>query len=136
DAPGCSDAPDRHLVTLGKHLHIDGTTVSGSLGAQFLVWEYATAIAGHVLGIDPFDQPNVQESKDNTGKILDEAADGPLPEGVPVFTDGVIEVHTDDPILLGGAQDLTSALSALLNAIPDRGYLAVMAYLDRHADSA
>ena len=101
-----------------------------------MVWEYATAVAGRVLGIDPFDQPNVQESKDNTGKILDEAGDGPLPEGRPVFTDGVVEVHTDDPILLGGAHDLSGALAALLRAVPDRGYVAVMAYLDRHADSA
>jgi glucose-6-phosphate isomerase len=68
--------------------------------------------------------------------ILEEAADGPLPEGIAVFTDGVVEVHTDDPILLGGAHDLTATLSALLRAMPDRGYLAVMAYLDRHADSA
>ncbi|HEY8728172.1 MAG TPA: glucose-6-phosphate isomerase [Acidothermaceae bacterium] len=136
DAPGFSDAPDRHLVTLGKHLHISGTSVSGSLGAQFMVWEYATAIAGRVLGIDPFDQPNVQESKDNTGKILDEAGDGPLPEGVAVFTEGAVAVHTDDPILLGGATDLASVIAALLRAIPEHGYLAVMAYLDRHADSA
>jgi glucose-6-phosphate isomerase len=136
ESPGFGEAPDRHLVTLGQHLHIDGTTISGSLGAQFMVWEYATVIAGRVLGIDPFDQPNVQESKDNTGKILDEAGDGPLPEGTAVFTDGAVEVHTDDPILLGGAQDLTAAISALLRAAPDRGYVAVMAYLDRHADSA
>jgi glucose-6-phosphate isomerase len=136
EAPGFGEGPDRHLVTLGQHLHIDGTTISGSLGAQFMVWEYATAVAGRVLGIDPFDQPNVQESKDNTGKILDEAGTGPLPEGRAIFTDGAIEVHTDDPILLGGAQDLGGALSALLRAVPDRGYVAVMAYLDRHADSA
>ena len=53
EAPGFSEAPDRHLVVLGAHLNIEGTTVSGSLGAQFLAWEYATAVAGHVLGIDP-----------------------------------------------------------------------------------
>jgi len=40
------------------------------LGSEFLRWEVATAIAGSVLGIDPFDQPNVQESKDNTRKVL------------------------------------------------------------------
>jgi transaldolase / glucose-6-phosphate isomerase len=40
------------------------------LGAEFLRWEVATAIAGHVLGIDPFDEPNVTESKDNTQKAL------------------------------------------------------------------
>ncbi|HEY5050981.1 MAG TPA: glucose-6-phosphate isomerase, partial [Acidothermaceae bacterium] len=136
ESPGFGEGPDRHLMTLGQHLHIDGTTISGSLGAQFMVWEYATAVAGRVLGIDPFDQPNVQESKDNTGKILDEAGNGPLPEGRPIFTDGAVEIHTDDPILLGGAHDLSGALSALLRAVPDRGYVAVMAYLDRHADSA
>jgi glucose-6-phosphate isomerase/transaldolase/glucose-6-phosphate isomerase len=40
------------------------------LGAEFFRWEFATAVAGHVLGIHPFDQPNVQESKDNTSRVL------------------------------------------------------------------
>jgi glucose-6-phosphate isomerase/transaldolase/glucose-6-phosphate isomerase len=40
------------------------------LGGEFFRWEYATAIAGHLLGIHPFDQPNVQESKDNTSRVL------------------------------------------------------------------
>ena len=40
------------------------------LGAEFFRWEFATAVAGHVLGIHPFDQPNVQESKDNTNRVL------------------------------------------------------------------
>ncbi len=140
DADDFTGAPDRLLVTLGSHLNIDGVTVSGTLGGQFLAWEYATAIAGRVLGIDPFDQPNVQESKDNTNRILADAGDGPLPEGRPVFTDGAIAVYTDDPILLGGAHTAGGAVSALLHAVPDDedspGYLAVMAYLDRHADSA
>jgi glucose-6-phosphate isomerase/transaldolase/glucose-6-phosphate isomerase len=41
------------------------------LGAEFFRWEFATAVAGHVLGIHPFDQPDVQESKDNTARVLD-----------------------------------------------------------------
>jgi len=50
------------------------------LGAEFFCWEYATAVAGHVLGIQPFDQPNVQESKDNTRRVLDGyEASGRLP---------------------------------------------------------
>jgi glucose-6-phosphate isomerase len=40
------------------------------LGSEFFRWEFATAIAGHLLGIQPFDQPNVQESKDNTNRVL------------------------------------------------------------------
>jgi transaldolase / glucose-6-phosphate isomerase len=42
------------------------------LGAEFFVWEFATAVAGAILGINPFDQPNVQESKDNTVRLLQE----------------------------------------------------------------
>ena len=42
------------------------------LAAEFFRWQVATAVAGHLLGIHPFDQPNVQESKDNTGRVLEE----------------------------------------------------------------
>lgn len=54
------------------------------LGAEFFRWEFATAVAGHVLGIHPFDQPNVQESKDNTNRVLQTMeATGRLPEKAP-----------------------------------------------------
>ena len=46
------------------------------LGIEFYRWEFATAVAGAILGINPFDQPNVQEAKDNTARILKEG----LPE--------------------------------------------------------
>lgn len=58
------------------------------LGAEFLRWEIATAIAGHVLEIDPFDEPNVTESKENTKRVL---ADLPLPEAQLSEPDGAIE---------------------------------------------
>lgn len=51
------------------------------LGAEFFRWEFATAVAGHLLGIHPFNQPNVQESKDNTNRVLEEfKTSGRLPE--------------------------------------------------------
>lgn len=51
------------------------------VGAEFFRWEFATAIAGHILGIQPFDQPNVQESKDNTNRVLKTfQSTGRLPE--------------------------------------------------------
>jgi transaldolase / glucose-6-phosphate isomerase len=51
------------------------------LGAEFFRWEFATAIAGHLLAIQPFDQPNVQESKDNTNRVLESFhSTGRLPE--------------------------------------------------------
>jgi glucose-6-phosphate isomerase len=136
DAPGTAPAGDVHLVTLGGPTgKSEQTSVSGPLGAQFLAWEYATAVAGRVLQIDPFNQPNVQESKDNTNALLKESGDGPLPEGTPAFTDGSIAVYGDGG-LLGNASTVADSLAALLRAVPDRGYLVVMAYLDRFADAA
>src|SRR5206468_13025999 len=129
------DSSDAHLVSLGSTPADPGTAVDGPLGAQFLVWEYATAVAGRALRINPFDQPNVQESKDNTKAVLQKAGDGPLPEGDPVFTDGAIEVHVADAAVLGGATTVADAVGALLAAVPPNGYLAVMAYLDRLADT-
>ncbi|PZM91672.1 MAG: glucose-6-phosphate isomerase, partial [Actinobacteria bacterium] len=102
--------------------------VNGPLGAQFLAWEYATAVAGRVLGIDPFNQPNVTESKENTKRILTAG----LPTEKPAFVDGAIEVHApaDAP------RTLTGALRWLLDSLDNKGYLAIMAYLDRFADAA
>ncbi len=51
------------------------------LGGEFFRWEFATAVAGHLLGIHPFDQPNVQESKDNTNRVLETfRSTGRIPE--------------------------------------------------------
>lgn len=128
-ADGFRAADDVHRVALGHPADCD-TVVSGPLGAQFLVWEYATAVAGRLLGIDPFNQPNVQESKDNTTKLLRSAGDGPLSDERPTLTDGAVEVYGPAG-LLAGASDLRGVFDVLLGAIPDTGYLAVMAYLDR-----
>ena len=137
DAPGFATTADTHLVLLGDGSASSAdTAVAGPLGAQFLVWEYATAVAGRTLRIDPFNQPNVQESKDNTKAVLDKAGNGPLPEGDPALVDGAIEVHVADSALLDGATDVAGAINALLSAVPERGYLAVMAYLDRLADAS
>jgi hypothetical protein len=53
-----------------------------SIGAEFFRWEFAVAVAGSVLGINPFDQPDVQAAKDKTKEVLDSGADPALePEG-------------------------------------------------------
>jgi glucose-6-phosphate isomerase len=54
---------DRHVVLL----EMDDDY---QLGAEFMLWEVATAVAGHVLGIDPFNEPNVAESKENSKRVL------------------------------------------------------------------
>ncbi|GII87599.1 glucose-6-phosphate isomerase [Sphaerisporangium siamense] len=106
-----------------------GVQVDGPLGAQFLIWEYATAVAGRMLGINPFDQPNVAESKENTARILGDGGGAP-PTGAPALVDGPVEVYGDLP---ADVKDLPGVFTALLEQIPDRGYLAILAFLDREA---
>ena len=102
------------------------------LGAEFFRWEFATAVAGAVIGVDPFDQPNVQESKDNTKRLLGEfKANGRLPEGSPIFTDGSVRLYGDEEsaAVLKGAKSLADALRAHLNRIRPHDYVALTAYL-------
>lgn len=105
--------------------------VGGSLGAQLLLWEVATAVAGRILGIDPFDQPDVESAK-KAARALLEATPEPAPARL---TDGPVQVRAPgDASWLDGATDLGSAVTALLSRLDDqRGYVAVMAYLDRPA---
>ncbi|GAA2089093.1 glucose-6-phosphate isomerase [Actinomadura alba] len=146
DAPGFEAADDALLLVLGGRPHAAGlagpaeeagVSVCGPLGGQFLLWQYATAVAGRVIGVNPFDQPNVQESKDNTAALLRGATDGTAPmiiNAEPALVAGSVEIHAPTE-LLNGARDLRSVFDALLTAVPDRGYVAVMAYLDRIGDA-
>ena len=107
--------------------------VSGSLGAQMLLWEAATAAAGRILGINPFDQPDVETAKKAARALLD----APTDTSDPDFTDGPVTVQALGGDWLAGADTLLDAVHRLLGQVDaDRGYLAVMAYLDRveHAD--
>ncbi len=97
--------------------------VSGTLGALFLAFEYATAVAGRILGINPFDQPDVESAKTATRALLDAR---PEP-AKPAFTESGIEVRG----FAGGSTDLKDAIDALVAAMPENGYLAIQAYLDR-----
>ncbi len=90
------------------------------LGAQFYRWEYATAIAGRMLGIDPFDEPNVAESKAKTNEVLSNyAAAYSLP-------------HDPSFGLPANAQSLDQFLST---NVKDDGYIAIMAYVNRNEGS-
>jgi glucose-6-phosphate isomerase len=104
----------------------DEIRVSGTLGAQFLVWEYATVFAGRLLGINPFDQPDVESAKIATRGLLDAR---PAPEPAAFIADG-IEVR-GTPHVIGAASDLASAIDALLEELGPDGYVAVQAYVNR-----
>jgi glucose-6-phosphate isomerase len=111
----------------------DGGTravVSGSLGSQMFVWEFATAVAGRLLGINPFDQPDVEAAKKAARGLLDAQ-----PEPAPAnFVDGAIEVRGAAE-LLGDATTVGDALQALLARLGPTGYLSIQAYLDRQAQA-
>lgn len=108
----------------------DGTDeiwASGTLGAQLLLWEYATVVAGRLLGINPFDQPDVESAKVAARGLLDAP---PAPSPAAFVSDG-IEVR-GTPSVIGAASDLSSAIEVLLEELPVNGYLAIQAYLNRH----
>ncbi|MGB8650982.1 MAG: glucose-6-phosphate isomerase, partial [Mycobacteriales bacterium] len=131
DAPEVrSPAPDVHVVRVGGPAPDNGSSTEGALGAQFLGWEYAVAVAGRVLGIDPFDQPDVESAKKAARGLLDAQ---PEPAR-PVFVDGAVEVY-GTPGLLGQESTVEGAVAALLATLVPTGYLAVMAYLDRLRDA-
>jgi glucose-6-phosphate isomerase len=102
------------------------------LAGEFFRWEFATAVAGAVLDIDPFDQPNVQESKDNTKRLLAEfRASGRLPEGQPVAEFPPVRLFADagSAAPLRGAAGLGQALTAHLARVRPGDYVALTAYL-------
>ena len=101
--------------------------VETDLTSQFIVWEWVTALIGAALAIDPFNQPNVTEAKEQTSALLNEWK-GVLPTFTGDAKDGVLEIF-------GAGKNATDALTQLIAQIPDDGYIAVMAYLDRKDDA-
>lgn len=103
--------------------------IASGLATQMMVWEFATAVAGRLLGINPFDQPDVEAAKVAARGLLDAQ-----PEPTPAaFTDGAIEVRGGE--WLGNAGSAAEAVSALLSQLDTNGYLSVQAYFDRLAYS-
>ncbi|HEY8756789.1 MAG TPA: bifunctional transaldolase/phosoglucose isomerase [Candidatus Dormibacteraeota bacterium] len=95
------------------------------LAAEFFRWEFATAVAGAALGIDPFDEPNVKESKDNTRRVLDHyVKTGRLADESASATDDGISVFGAP-----GRQDIDSTLTEFLSAVRPGDYVALMAYV-------
>lgn len=96
------------------------------LGRSFLYWEIATAIAGTVLGINPFDEPNVRESKNSTTKILNDFPTGTkLPEEECWFDGGGIQIYGTEPHPKGS---IKKCLSTFLSSAQLGDYAAIMAY--------
>ncbi|MCD5344639.1 glucose-6-phosphate isomerase [Arthrobacter sp. AK04] len=125
-------APDVLVVRLvaadaDVELGENEVAIAGGLPTQMMVWEFATAVAGRLLGINPFDQPDVEAAKVAARGLLDAQ-----PEPTPAaFVDGSIEVRAGD--WLGDARTAEDAVKALLDTLESDSYLSVQAYFDRLA---
>ena len=104
------------------------------LGGQFFLWEMATAVAGHVLGINPFDQPDVETAKKSARAAVEEfRKTGALPAPAPVLRENGIGVTGDVE-----GRDIEDALKAFFAGVKPGSYVAVQAFLppDPETDAA
>lgn len=124
-----TDAALEALVAAG-HPVIDLPLEGGAwVAGEFVRWEVATAIAGAVLGVDPFDEPNVTESKTNTRTVLEQhRRQGAFPAEEPVAVSGTLRL-SGDAGLRATDGDAVALLRAHLGRARDDGYHAVQAYL-------
>ena len=101
------------------------------LGAEFFRWEFATSVAGAILGINPFDQPNVQAAKDMTEKVLGQyQASGRLPQigATMTFQKLLSEVRLGDYLAImayvGQTPEVDQALESLRRSVTERYSIA------------
>jgi glucose-6-phosphate isomerase len=107
----------------------DEVTVAGGLGAQLLLWEVATVVAGRLLGINPFDQPDVESAKVASRAFLETTP----PAQTPFAVDGSSELSAlgYDP----RATTVVEAVRELLDQCEPDGYVSIHGYADRDAGS-
>ena len=106
-----------------------------ALGAEFYRWEFATAVTGAVLGVNPFDQPDVEESKIVTRRLAAEfERTGKLPEDVPLLQQQGLSLFTDSKgqPALGDQTSVASCLKAFLGQLHTGDYFALLAFIERN----
>jgi transaldolase/glucose-6-phosphate isomerase len=104
-----------------------------ALGQEFFRWEVATAVAGAVLGINPFDQPDVEASKIKTRALTDAyEQDGALPPELPVVLDTTLAIFADEANVraLGAVATPAEAIREHLHRVGPGDYVALLAYID------
>ena len=123
------DRPDRDrldAIEAAGHPVLRLSTRLDGLGAEFFRWEFATAIAGAALGINPFDEPNVAEAKEKTRHLLDAYADRRrLPE--PTAAASSEKVNAYSPGFSGSSPD--DVVKAALATLKPGDYVAFLSYL-------
>jgi transaldolase/glucose-6-phosphate isomerase len=107
------------------------------LGQQFFLWEFATAVAGSLIGIDAFDQPDVEASKVKTRELTDAfSKSGSLPDEAPFATFDGVKLFADDKnaAALKGGASLVDTLRAHFARAHAGDYIAVLAYVERNPE--
>ncbi|MGD8584183.1 MAG: bifunctional transaldolase/phosoglucose isomerase [Chloroflexota bacterium] len=100
------------------------------LGQEFMRWEVATAVAGAILHINAFDQPNVQESKDNTNRLLNEVRrGGHLQQENPAIKTQHLQLFAQER----KSETLSGSLDDFFNEASPNDYAAIMAYLPENS---
>lgn len=129
---GAADNPQlKALETAGHPVVYRVLNDEYDLGAEFFIWEMATAFAGWRLGINPFDQPNVQESKDATKALLEKyKKEGKLPEQKASASDGGLTVYAGGEGGLSSGASVQEVLRAHCGQIKPGDYVALLAYLE------
>jgi transaldolase/glucose-6-phosphate isomerase len=121
------------LAAAGHPVITVGLLKPMQLGQAFYLFEFATAVAGSVIGIDPFDQPDVEASKIETRKLTDAyAKDGSLPPEAPFLEEDGIKLFTDatNEAALGKG-GLDAVIKAHLDRVHPGDYVALLAYIQR-----
>ncbi len=113
-----------------------------NLGQEFFRWEFATAVAGAVMGINPFDQPDVEAAKIEAKKITSAYEEtGTLPNEEPFYEEDGIKLFTSDEYLqslnklVGDKKSLAKYLNSHIEHIEEYDYFAVLAYIEMNAEN-
>ena len=124
------DALAAELEAAGHPVERIGLNDPYDVGAEFVRWEVATAAAGIVLGINPFDQPNVQQSKDATRALLDAYRQtGSLPATTPWVAGPGISAYLDPAPLGDEPVSVDGTLRALFDTAQAGDYIALQAFV-------
>ncbi len=131
--PACDEAQDRALDALAAAGHpviriaVDDVY---QMGGEFFRWEFATAVAGAMIEIDPFNQPDVEASKIATKKLTSQfEATGTLPAETPAFEEGGIKVFGQT-----AGRTLIDTLRAHMDSIKAGDYFALLAYIEMNPE--
>jgi transaldolase/glucose-6-phosphate isomerase len=115
-------------------------TDTANLGQEFFRWEIATAVAGSIMGINTFNQPDVEFSKVETRKLTDEyEKTGHLPDENPFYEGDGIKLFSDEKNrdalnkIVGEEKTLANYLKAHLSRVKTDDYFALLAYLEMNA---